>query len=401
MSAASPAGSGEPLRLVRIIARLNIGGPAIQAITLTHELQAHGYRTTLVRGVEEADEGTMDDIADALGVRPLRVDSLRRNPGWHDVRALLELIGIIRRERPDIVHTHAAKGGTLGRVAAVIGSVGRRRPIIIHTFHGHSLNGYFSPRTAGLYRRIEWVLARVTDRLIAVSDEVRDDLVSLGVAPAAKFQVVALGFDLSPLVVDEAARARARRAIREELRIPAEDRIVTLVARLVPIKRVDRFLKLAATLRDEPALRFLIVGDGELREALCVTPEARSLGDRLSWTGFRRDMPSIYHASDIVVLTSDNEGTPVSLIEAQAAGLPVVTTNVGGAASVVEHDRTGFLVARDDHAGLADAVRTLHRDPALIERLGTAGSVRSRDRFGLDRLVEDLLGVYRMELSQR
>ena len=173
---------------VRIIARLNIGGPAIQAITLTRRMTERGYETTLVRGREEPDEGNMDYLARELGVQPVLVPWMRRNPGWRDVPALIALIRILRRERPQIVHTHAAKGGTLGRVAALIAFPRRRaRPVLVHTYHGHSLTGYFSGRTASVFRRIERLLAPLTDVLIAVSDEVRDELVALGVAPAERF----------------------------------------------------------------------------------------------------------------------------------------------------------------------------------------------------------------------
>ncbi len=179
------AGTTTPVRVVRIIARLNIGGPAIQAITLTQRLAELGYATTLVRGREEPDEGNMDHLADELGVQPVLVPRCGATPAWHDLAALVALIRIIRRERPQIVHTHAAKGGTLGRLAALIAFPRQaRRPVLIHTFHGHSLTGYFSPRTAAVYRRIEHLLARFTDRLIAVSDEVRDELVAMRVAPA-------------------------------------------------------------------------------------------------------------------------------------------------------------------------------------------------------------------------
>jgi len=402
MKVAAAPPPGEPTRIVRIIARLNVGGPAIQAITLTQRLDADGYRTTLVRGREEPDEGTMDHLAGELGVRPLRVRSLRRNPGWHDVPALVTLVRIIRRERPAIVHTHAAKGGTLGRIAALIASAGRRpRPVLVHTFHGHSLSGYFSPRTAAFYRGVERLLARYTDRLIAVSDEVRDDLVALGVAPASKFEVVPLGFDLSPFTAGGSDRAAARAALRDELGIARDARVVTLIARLVPIKRADRFLRVATRLADLPAARFLVVGDGELRDGLQRSRDSAELGDRLIWTGFRRDMPAVCFASDVVVLTSDNEGTPVSLIEAQAAGVPVVTTNVGGASSVVRDRESGFVVAVDDDRAFAEAVRTLHDDTALATRFGNAGRDRSLARFGLDRLVADIAGLYRRELGAR
>ena len=387
----------DPLRIVRIIARLNVGGPAIQAITLTKELEPRGYRTTLVRGREEPDEGSMDHIAERLGVRPVLVPWLRRNPGWGDVRALLALIRILRRERPRIVHTHAAKGGTLGRVATLIAFPRRgARPLLIHTYHGHSLTGYFPARTAEAYRRIERMLARHTDRLIAVSDEVRDELVALGVAPADRFAIVALGFDLAPFTVDGSVRERAREALRAELGIPADARVVTLVARLVPIKRVDRFLRLAGTLRDVPRTHFLIVGDGELRESLQQSADARALRDRLVWAGFRSDMPAVYFASDIVVQTSDNEGTPVSLIEAQAAGVPVVSTRVGGTGSAVGDAR--LLAPADDEQGLSKAARSLLENQQLAAASAAAGRDRVLASFNLARLLSDVDSLYRGSL---
>jgi glycosyltransferase involved in cell wall biosynthesis len=389
----------QPIRVVRIIARLNIGGPAIQAITLTRCLEPLGYRTTLVRGREEPEEGSMDYLADELGVRPVLLPSLRRNPGWHDLRALLALIGTIRREQPHIVHTHAAKGGTLGRFAALVARAGRRqRPILIHTYHGHSLTGYFPPRRAAIYRQIERVLARHTDRLIAVSAEVRDALVDLKVAAPDRFEVVPLGFDLRPFEVAPAERGRRRDRLRGELEISADDQLVTLIARLVPIKRVDRFLRVARALAAErPSLHFLVVGDGELREQLQASPEAVDLDGRVTWAGFRRDIPDICFASDAVVLTSDNEGTPVSLIEARAAGTPVVATRVGGVASVVRDETVGFVVDPSDERGMAMAVSRVLDDATLAER-ARAGSHEVVRDFSLDALVEQVDTLYRQLL---
>ena len=390
--------ASEPLRIVRIIARLNIGGPAIQAITLTKELEPRGYRTTLVRGKEGPDEGNMDHLADALGVRPVLVPWMRRNPDPGDVLALLALIRILRREQPQIVHTHAAMGGTLGRVATLIAFPRKRtRPLLIHTYHGHSLTGYFSARRAEAYRRIEQILARQTDRLIAVADEVRDELVALGVAPAHQFAVVPLGFDLSPFTVNGAVRERSREALRVELGVPPDSRVVTLIARLVPVKRVDRFLRLAVALRDIPGVRFLIVGDGELRDRLQQSAEARALQDRLIWAGFRHDMPAVYFASDVVVQTSDNEGTPVSLIEAQAAGVPVVSTRVGGTASTVGDARQ--LASVDDERGLARAAQALLQDRKLAAVSATAGRHRVLASFDLARLVSDVDALYKESLG--
>ena len=205
---------GSAVPLVRVIARLNIGGPSIQAITLTDRLTGRGYETTLVRGVEAPSEGNMDALAAELGVTPLRVPSLRRDPGRHDVAALRAMVRILRHRRPLILHTHAAKAGTIGRAASLLASADapRQRPVRVHTYHGHSLTGYFSPRTAEVYRRVERALARHTDRLIAVSTEVRDELVALDVAPAEKFVVIPLGFDLSRFTVaDDDPSLRPRR----------------------------------------------------------------------------------------------------------------------------------------------------------------------------------------------
>ncbi|MEA2354032.1 MAG: hypothetical protein QOD61_161 [Solirubrobacteraceae bacterium] len=383
-----------PTRLVRIIARLNIGGPAIQAITLTRVLEPRGYATTLVRGSEAPGEGTMDALARDLAVTPVRVAALRRDPGPRDLLALARVWLIIARERPSIVHTHAAKAGTIGRVAALL-QPPRRRPRLVHTYHGHSLRGYFDPRVAGMYRGIERFLAARTDRLIAVSAEVRDELAELGVARPDRFDVVHLGFDLSPFLI-EAERARSQGAgVREELGLPASAKVVTLVARVVPIKRVDRFLRVAVRVAAAvPGARFVVVGDGELRAGLEDSEDAAALGERLIWAGFREDMASVCFASDVVMLTSDNEGTPVSLIEAEAAGRPVVSTLVGGVATVVEHGRTGLLVAVDDDDGMAAAVRSLLEDAPRAERMGAAGRERACTMFSLERLVEDVDRLY-------
>ncbi len=390
-----PPFPSERVRILQIIARLNIGGPAIHTIMLTQLMARRGYPTTLLRGVEGPDEGNMDYLANELGVEPLLVSSMGPLPSWRDFPAVAELIRRIRRERPTIVHTHTAKAGALGRVAAVLAFPLRHsRPMLVHTFHGHSLSGYFSPRKAMLYRGIERILARSTDRLIAVSDEVRDDLVSMGIAPLSKFKVVPLGFDLSRFAADDIAQTSARQTLRSELGIPPLAPVVTLIARLVPIKRVDRFLQVAALLRDVPDARFLIVGDGELRDDLQRSAAAQSLGERLIWTGFRRDMPAVYFASDVVVQTSDNEGTPVSLIEAQAAGVPVVSTRVGGTPSVVLNGVTGALVERHDLDGLAAHVRRLLDDPNARKLLGDAGRERALERFRLDRFVEQMDEFY-------
>jgi glycosyltransferase involved in cell wall biosynthesis len=393
-------GDGKTVDLVRIIARLNIGGPAIQAITLTKLLEPRGYDTHLVRGQEGRDEGNMDYLARDLGVIPTLVPTMRRDPGPEDVLALRTLVSILRRDRPQIVHTHAAKAGTLGRAAALIAFARpSRRPILVHTFHGHSLTGYFSGRAAAVFRAIERWLAARTDALVAVSNEVRDDLVRLGVGDAERFVVIPLGFDLSPFIADS-GRAQRRAALRVEWGVSDREHVVTLVARLVPIKRVDRFLAVARLLATRGDTRFVVVGDGELRDRLMTSADALALADRLVWTGFRRDMPDVYFASDVILLTSDNEGTPVSLIEAQAAAVPVVGSDVGGVRSAVRDGETGFVVPPRDVTAMAKATGAILDDRDLAVRLSTAGRRHAMSSYAVERLVRDHDALYRSLLEK-
>lgn len=399
------AGDGQaetPLKIVRVVARLNVGGPALQAITLADKLNSYGYRTRLVRGTEGPSEGNMDYLADANGVKPTKIARMRRDPGLDTPLALGALARLIRNDRPDIVHTHAAMAGALGRMATVIAFPNpSQRPVLVHTYDGHSLTGYFSDRTSAVYRRIEQTLAPVTDKLIAVSGEVRDDLVRLGVAPAEKFRVIPHGFDLSGFSGDRDRDAR-RQAFRDSIGLASHATLVSLVARLVPIKRVDRFLQFAHALNSQrPDVHFAIVGDGELRESLQSSADAVALGDKLIWTGFRQDIPDVCYGSDLIALTSDNEGTPVSLIEAQAAGLPVVATDVGGVRTAISDGVSGRVVAPDDLETLVAGALELVDDAGLRARYGAAGRAYALEHFGLERLLSDHASLYGELLSKR
>jgi glycosyltransferase involved in cell wall biosynthesis len=388
------------VRVARVIGRLNIGGPAVQAITLTKLLEPRGYVTRLIRGSEASHEGTLDDMARRYGVQPHLIAGLRRDLHPSDARAVGALVRQLRAFRPHIVHTHLAKAGALGRTAALLSGL-RPRPAIVHTYHGHSLEGYFSPGKQAIFRGIERTLSHRSDRVVAVAPEVADDLVRLGVVPRERIEVIPVGFDLSPFVIDGAERQARGRAVRDQWGVPADAPLVTLVARLVPIKRVDRFLRIAERLvarHDEVWLA--IVGDGELRSELEATAMSDALRRRLTWAGFRRDVPDVCFASDVVVLTSDNEGTPVSLIEAQAAGVPVVGTRVGGTATAVRDGISGHLVAPEDEAGFADAVARLLGSPAT-GAMGAAGRRHALAAFSLERLVDDVDALYRRLLAAR
>jgi glycosyltransferase involved in cell wall biosynthesis len=391
--------SEPPTRTLRVIARLNVGGPAIQAITLSRLLDERGYETRLIRGRAGPREGSMDALAKEYCVTPIDLPTLRRAIGLADVAALIFLFRQIREWQPQVLHTHTAKAGALGRIAALL--AGRNRPpVIVHTFHGHVLTGYFSRPVSVAFTLIERILARFTTCLIAVSEEVRADLIRLGVAPPDRIVVLPLGFDFSRFDVPDDERRMRRDAFRRGLGIPPDAPLVTLIGRLEAVKRVDRFLRVANLIAAPPETRFLVVGDGMLREKLQQSAEAENLGNRLIWAGLRHDMPGVYFASDVVAVTSDNEGTAVTAIEAQAARVPVVTTRVGGMPSAVGDGRSGFIVERDNERAFADAVTRLLASDTLRDQLGFAGREAMHATFSQNRLVDRVDELYKELLSE-
>jgi glycosyltransferase involved in cell wall biosynthesis len=342
----------------------------------------------------------MYHLAKALGVQPVVTPSLRREVGPSDLRAVWEIVRVLRRERPAIVHTHGAKAGAVGRLAALL--AGRSRPaVVVHTFHGHVLEAYFSPLRSAVYTWIERILARISTRLIVVSKDVERALIRLKVADVNRIEVVPLGFELDRFVVSDDERTKLGEAVRSELSIPRDRKVVGFVGRIVPIKRVDRLLTIADRLQRREDTHLLIVGDGELRPQLEASATAQALGDRVTWTGFRHDLVAIYCASDVVVLTSDNEGTPVSLIEAHAAGVPVVTTDVGGARDVVEDRVTGRVLDPRDESGMVDAIGEILGDPSLARRFAEAGRAHALSQFTVARLVRDIDELYTRLLAER
>jgi glycosyltransferase involved in cell wall biosynthesis len=309
-----------------VIARLNVGGPALHVSYLSRGLDEIGYETLLVAGKVGSSEGSMEYVADELGIKPLDIPELQREISpLIDAVVAGRLLALIRRFRPDVLHTHTGKAGAVGRAAALM--AGRDRPkAVVHTFHGHVLRGYFGPAKSKAFLELERFLARSSDALVAVSPEVRDDLVELGVAPASKIAVIRLGLDLKTRV---AAAPGAAAVLRRELDLPDSAFVFSWLGRMTEIKRADVLLTaFARLLGSGHDARLLLAGDGPLRRTL--EAQALELGvlDRCRFAGFRNDVGTIYAASDAVVLTSANEGTPVSLIEAQAAGVPVVIHSV-------------------------------------------------------------------------
>ena len=385
-------------KILRVIARLNMGGPALHVAYLTAGLRERGYDTTLVAGSLARGEDSMAFVADELGVGVVRIDELGREISpLRDVIATLRLARLIRRERPDILHTHTAKAGTVGRVAALL--AGRKGPpIVVHTFHGHVLRGYFGPMRSLVFRLLERWLAGRTTALIAVSPQVRDDLVALHVAPPERFVVIRLGIELDERV---AGAKDGRLESRRYLGIPTDRFAVGWIGRMTGVKRTDDVLVAFKRLREGGVDACLcMVGDGPDRAQL--ERRAHELGivkDTL-FLGYQEDVAPFYAAFDALVLPSSNEGTPVSAIEALAAGRPVVATRVGGVPDVVEEGEDGFLVELGATDELADRLAQLARDPALRERMGAAGRQRVLPRYAVERLVDDVDRLYRSLLSE-
>jgi glycosyltransferase involved in cell wall biosynthesis len=385
------------VRVLRVIARLNIGGPAYHVSLLSGRLDPETYDTLLLAGRVGPGEGSFEGLAEQYGAHLQIVDALgpELRP-LRDLRAFFVLRRAIRRFRPDIVHTHTAKAGLLGRLAALTAS--RRRPITVHTFHGHVLEGYFGRFATAFYRLLECWLARFTDRLIAVSEATVDDLVRLRVAPREKFEVIPVGLDLDRFLglSDEDGGE-----FREQVGAGADDVLLVYAGRLVPIKRVDRAIRAVAVARAHGVgARLAVVGDGPLREELVALRDSLELGDAVRFLGYRERLESAIAGADVAILTSDNEGTPVFLIEAAAGATPAAATSVGGIPDVVTPE-TGLLVARDDEPELAQAVERLGRDRELRAALGAHAREHVRSRFASSRLLDDINRLYSRLLDER
>ena len=385
-----------PVRVLRAIARLNVGGPAMHVSLLSAGLEARGFRTTLVTGRVEAGEADMTDYALERGVTPVVVRALGRSVSpLADLRSFGELLSLVRRARPDVVHTHTAKAGALGRLAAALCGVRVR----IHTFHGHVFHGYFGAAATQLVLLAERTLGLLSHRVLAVSEEVGRDLAGVyGVVPPGKIEVVPLGLDLEAFAA--AGRGEGRGALRAEIGAAADEPLVGITGRLVPVKDHAFFLEAgAALLREEPRARLVVIGSGPLEEELRARARALGIEGRVHFLGWRRDTARLTADLDVAALTSLNEGTPVALIEAAAAGLPVVSRDVGGVASALRGVADVILVPAGAPpagfaASLAAAIRTSRGrarrpDPEVLRR------------YSVSRLCDDVERIYREELRRR
>jgi glycosyltransferase involved in cell wall biosynthesis len=389
----------EPIRILRVIARLNMGGPALHVSYLSAGLRDRGYETTLVAGSVSTGEQSMAYVAEERGVPVHLMPHLHREISpIQDILATFRLAKMIREQRPHILHTHTAKAGAIGRLAAVVAGKARP-PIVVHTFHGHVLRGYFGGFRTAVFRGLERLLAPVADTLIAVSPEVRDDLVALNVAPPEKFEVIRLGIELDERVVHA---LEERKRTRRVMGVPDDRFLVGWIGRMTGVKRGADVLRAFRLLRDQGVDATLcMVGDGPEREQLEALASNLGLMHDCLFAGYQEDVGPFFAAFDAFLLPSANEGTPVTAIESIASGCPVVATRVGGVPDVVEEGVDGFMVEPGDLEAIADRLGRLAADPELRARMGAAGRQRVLPRYAVERLVDDVDSLYRSLLARK
>lgn len=387
-------------RVLRIINRLNLGGPTYNAAYLTKYLEPD-YETMLVAGMKDESEASSEFIVNKLGLEPVYLPEMYRElHPIRDTRTFRKLTRIIKDFKPDIVHTHAAKAGAVGRMAAYVAGV----PVILHTFHGHIFHSYFSKVKTRVFLGIERYLARQSTRIIAISQIQKEELShQFRIAPEDKFEVIPLGFDLHRFQENTHEK---RRQFREKYDVGEHEVAIGIIGRLVPIKNHAFFLESVRALLDdtEHPVRIFIIGDGEERAA--VEEKARALQLRYStehdahhtkpvvFTSWIREVDIAMAGLDIIALTSLNEGTPVSLIEASAAGKPIVTTNVGGIRDVVRSDINAYITEKTDVQGFAHKLKVLTEHPELRQKMGLEGIDHAFSRYSYTSLVENMRGLY-------
>ena len=401
--------SAGKIKVLRIIDRLNIGGPAIHTILLTEELDKSMFDSVLVTGTVEKSEGDMFYLASEKNIRPIIIPELSRPLNVrNDFIAFWKLFCLIRRKKPDIIHTHKAKAGTLGRLACLLCKLNFHfsayifQPMLIHTFHGHVLHSYFGRIKSAFFIWIERFLAVFTHKIIAVSESVRKELIALKIASPERIIAIPLGLELKKYLKIEKNNNRNRNY-----------KSVGIIGRLVPVKNHKMFLDAAKRLKNSLGIRqrikFLIVGDGLLRQELESYTESSGIKQDVIFTGWIKDLEKIYSELDIVALTSLNEGTPVALIEAMAASRPVISTDVGGVKDLfssqleAKRDRSkakiryydqGILIDSEDAETMAMAMKELLENNRIRKKMGETGRKTVYPKYDISRLIDDMKMLY-------
>jgi glycosyltransferase involved in cell wall biosynthesis len=390
-------------KVLRIINRLNLGGPTYNAAYLS-KYMAPEFETLLVAGMKDESEASSAFITDSLGLKPVYIKNMHRslNP-IQDIKAYKEIVKIIREFKPDIVHTHAAKSGALGRLAAINEGV----PVILHTFHGHIFHSYFNSLKTKLFLKIERYLSRKSSKIIAISQKQFEELCyDFNIDKPEKFEIVPLGFDLQRF---HEGKEEKRKGFREKYNLSEEDIAIGIIGRLVPVKNHSFFLKAISKLKEQTTKRVIgvIIGDGELKDDIFA--EAQKLNLQIDaikkpktdiiFTSWIKDVDFALPGLEIVALTSLNEGTPVSLIEAQAAGIPIVSTRVGGIEDVVKVGETAFLSDKDDVVTFSNHLLNLVENVEIRNSFSIKGLEVVENKYHYMRLVNDMKDLYSILLS--
>ena len=377
-----------PIRVMRIIARMNVGGPAVQVSGLMRGFNSHDFDQRLYTGFCAANEADyLDSVATDVNVTRIEGFGRRVSLGG-DVKAFISLIKEIRSFKPHVIHTHTFKAGFLGRLASV---VSLQSSVRVHTFHGHLLNGYFGAFKRRLVIITERVLAIFTHELLAVGDKVRQDLLAVGIGNLKKFGLMPPGLEIG--------RLPNRKNSQESYGLSTSTLQCAFIGRVTQIKRPDRFLDVAAEIKRRGVkLEFFMAGDGELLNSC----RERMVGENLpvKVLGWQSNIEKVLSAAELVLLTSDSEGTPLSLIQAGMAGLPVVTTRVGSVSEVVQDGTTGFITGLSVQE-IADALEKLTNSSDLRGQMGAAAQKFTLANFGVERLVLDHQELYKKLLTNR
>tara|TARA_A100001037_G_scaffold136417_1_gene123545 strand:+ start:16294 stop:17475 length:1182 start_codon:yes stop_codon:yes gene_type:complete len=378
------------IKVLRIISRLNIGGPSIHVINLNKGLDKKMFQSLLLCGDISDGEKSMLNEAKKSGIKLMSIPELTNEHSLKlkDLKALLKIYLIIKKYKPEIVHTHTAKAGLIGRIAAHLALT----PKIIHTYHGHVLHGYFSKPKTYLLRLMEKFLALITDSLIVVSDKIKTELINYKISKPAKFNIIKLGFNLNPFLNNH----HLKNKLKENLELPYDSNLIGIVGRMVPIKNHKLFIEAASQIiAKKENTYFLIVGDGPLRKSIENLTYKLNINKNTFFTGWRNDLPLIYASLDILVCSSDNEGTSVSVIEAMASGCPVVTTSVGGHPDIIDEGNNGYLIEPQNTDTLANKILEILNNPNKSLRLGENARTDAKNNFSYDRLINDVQKHYK------
>lgn len=396
-----------PIKVLRIINRFNLGGPTFNVAYLS-KYMSEPFETRLIGGMKDESEASSDFILNSVGLTPEYIPNMKRSISpKYDRIAYQHIAKIIQEYKPDIVHTHASKAGTLGRLAAINNNV----PIVLHTFHGHVFHSYFGKLQTLVYKTIERFLAKKSTRIIAISEKQKAELgIEHNICPSDKIEVIPLGFDLSRFTENQDDK---REKFRTQHGLTKDEIVVSIVGRLVPVKNHAFFLEAISKLPAEIAAkaRFIIVGDGESKDEIIAQTKALNLpykrcdqpeeNTRILFTSWIKEVDEVVAGSDIICLTSLNEGTPVSLIEAQAGSKPVISTKVGGIKDIVIENESALLTETHDTMLFSKHLTQLISDKELRIRMGAKGRQHVLEKYSYHRLVKDMEALYTKLIEEK